>query len=202
MFIIYNTLRGKKEEFKSIIPHKVRMYVCGITPYSNAHIGHGRSAVSFDLLYRWLRFLGYDVSYVRNYTDIDDKLLDKAQQEFGNPEQYQEIAKKFIAQYQEETKALNCVTPTAEPRVTENITDIIAFIEDLIAQGYAYQVDGDIYFKVDRFPEYGKLSKQKTDELECGARIDIDSRKNSPLDFALWKSEKEGTYFKSPWGWG
>ena|SRR5579872_2604735 len=167
MFIIYNTLSSKKEEFKSIVPGKVNMYVCGITPYSNAHIGHGRSAVSFDLLYRWLRFLGYDISYVRNYTDIDDKLLDKAQQQFGDPERYQEIAQTFIAQYQEETQALNCLPPTIEPRVTENIPAIIAFIEDLIAQGYAYQVDGDVYFQVTHFPEYGKLSKQKIDELNA-----------------------------------
>lgn len=202
MFTIYNTITGKKEEFKPLVPHNVSMYVCGITPYSNAHIGHGRSAVSFDLLYRWLTFLGYQVSYVRNYTDIDDKLLDKANQQLGNPQRYREIAEQFITQYQHEVKSLNCLIPTHEPRVTENIPAIIEFIQDLISKGYAYQVDGDVYFEVTKFPEYGKLSKQKIDALTCGARIDVDQRKKNPLDFALWKSEKQGTYFQSPWGWG
>lgn len=139
---------------------------------------------------------------MRNYTDIEDKLLDKAKQQLGNPERYKEIAEQFILQYQNEIRALNCLAPNNEPRVTENIPAIIQFIEDLIAQGYAYQVDGDVYFEVGKFPEYGKLSKQKVDELTCGARIDVDQRKKSPLDFALWKSEKKGTYFQSPWSWG
>jgi cysteinyl-tRNA synthetase len=202
MFTIYNTITGKKEEFKPLVPHNVSMYVCGITPYSNAHIGHGRSAVSFDLLYRWLTFLSYQVSYVRNYTDIEDKLLDKAAQQLGDPQRYREIAEQFITQYQHEIKSLNCLIPTHEPRVTENIPAIIEFIKDLIRKGYAYQVDGDVYFEVTKFPEYGKLSKQKIDELTCGTRIDVDQRKKNPLDFALWKSEDEGTYFESPWSWG
>ncbi len=202
MFTIFNTFNGKKELFKSLIPNKVSLYVCGITPYDKAHIGHGRSYVSFDLLYRWLTLLGYKVNYVRNFTDIDDKLLKKAQEQLGDPERFKEIADIYIKQFHDETNALQCKTPQHEPRVTENIKEIIDFIGKLIEKGYAYQVNGDVYFAVNKFPEYGKLSKQQIDELRTGARIQVDDRKKDPLDFALWKSEPEGTFYKSPWGYG
>jgi cysteinyl-tRNA synthetase len=202
MFTITNTLTGKKEAFRSIKPNRVLLYVCGITPYDRAHIGHGRTYVSFDLLYRWLTFLGNEVNYVRNFTDIDDKLLNKAQDLYGDPLRYKELAEKFIAQYHNEMKQLNCISPTHEPRVTDNIPIIIAFIEDLINKGHAYQSNGDVYFSIETFPEYGKLSKQQINELRAGVRVDVGEAKRDPLDFALWKSEPEGMFWKSPWGWG
>jgi len=202
MFTITNTLTGKKEQFKSIKPDVVTLYACGITPYDAAHIGHGRSYVSFDLLYRWLTFLGYDVAYCRNITDIDDKLLKKAQELFGDQHRYKEVADMFIEQYHHEMAALNCTPPPCEPRVTDNMPLIIDFIQDLINTGHAYVSDGDVYFAINTFPAYGKLSKQQIDELRVGARVEADERKRDPLDFALWKSEPEGTFWKSPWGYG
>ncbi len=202
MFTITNTLTGKKESFQSLKPGVVTLYACGITPYDRAHIGHGRSYVSFDLLYRWLTFLGYKVLYCRNFTDIDDKLLNKAREQFGDPLRYKEIADQVILQYQDEMAALNCVSPQYEPRVTEHIPLIIDFIEDLIDKGHAYQSNGDVYFAIDTFDEYGKLSKQRTDELRVGARIEAGEKKKDPLDFVLWKSEPTGTFWKSPWGYG
>lgn len=202
MVTLTNTLSGKRETFHPIKPSTVTLYACGITPYDRAHIGHARSYVSFDLLYRWLKFLGYDVTYCRNYTDIDDKLLKKAQERFGDQMRYPEIAEKIIAQYQHEMQQLNTVTPQIEPRVTKNIPLIIAFIEQLIATGHAYESEGDVYFSVRSFPEYGKLSKQQVDELRAGARIEAGEKKRDPLDFALWKKEAEGTFWQSPWGWG
>lgn len=202
MFKITNTLTGNKETFTTLHPGKVLLYVCGITPYDRSHIGHARSCISFDVLYRWLVFLGYDVTYCRNFTDIDDKLLHKAAQQFGDPLRYKEVADTFIKQYADEVVALNCKQPTHEPRVTDNIPAIIHFIEGLIQKGYAYQANGDVYFRVAKFPEYGKLSKQQRDELRAGARIEVDKRKEDPLDFALWKNEKTGTFWKSPWGHG
>jgi len=202
MVTLTNTLSGKRETFHPIKPDTVTLYACGITPYDRAHIGHARSYVSFDLLYRWLKFLGYDVIYCRNYTDIDDKLLKKAAEQLGDPLRYPEIAQKVITQYQKEMKQLNNVDPNYEPRVTEHIPLIIEFIEKLIAKGHAYESNGDVYFSVRSFPEYGKLSKQQVDELRAGARIEAGEKKRDPLDFALWKNEDEGTFWKSPWGWG
>lgn len=202
MFTIINTLTGKKESVRTIKPGKVALYVCGITPYDRAHIGHGRSYVSFDFLYRWLTFLGYDVTYIRNFTDIDDKLLHKARERYGDPLAYPKIADAIIAQYQDEMRRLNCVSPTHEPRVTNHIPIIIQFIQDLIAKGHAYESDGDVYFSIETFPSYGKLSKQQLNELRAGARVEVGEKKKDPLDFALWKKEKEGTFWQSPWGWG
>lgn len=202
MYTLTNTLSGKKEVVKTIKPQQVNFYACGITPYDRAHIGHGRSYISFDVLYRWLTFLGNDVTYIRNFTDIDDKLLAKAQDQFGDSSRYKELAQKFIDQYHAEMNALNCVSPQKEPRVTTHIPIIIDFIQDLINKGHAYQSGGDVYFSIESFPEYGKLSKQQLQELRAGARVDVDERKKDPLDFALWKSEKEGTFWQSPWGWG
>jgi cysteinyl-tRNA synthetase len=195
-----NTLSGKKEEF--IVSKPLKMYVCGVTPYDDAHVGHGRCYVAFDVLYRMLRCLGIDVKYCRNFTDIDDKIMHRAHKELGDRLRYAEIANKYIAHFHEDIAKLNCVAPDYEPRVTENIPQIIDFIQKLIDKGDAYESNGDVYFRIDSFPDYGKLSKQKIEDLHAGARIDICEKKENPLDFALWKSEPEGEFWPSPWGYG
>lgn len=202
MITITNTLSGKKELFKPVYPHKVTLYVCGITPYDYSHIGHARVYVIFDLLYRLLTFLDYKVIYCRNFTDIDDKLLNKAEKEYGDKSKFLTVASQFIQAYQEDMVALNCLPPTFQPRVTDHIPEIIAFIKSLIDAQKAYVADGDVYFSIDSFPEYGKLSKQKIEDLQVGARVEINANKRNPLDFALWKKEPEGTFWKSPWGYG
>jgi cysteinyl-tRNA synthetase len=202
MIKITNTLSNKKESLEPIEPNNIKLYVCGITPYDYAHIGHGRVYVTFDVLYRLLRFLGYQVMYARNFTDIDDKLLNRAAKEFGDQMRYNELAQKFIDAFHQDMAALNCLPPTYEPRVTNNIDNIITFIEGLVKKGFAYVVDGDVYFSISKFPEYAKLSKQKLEDLRAGARIEVQEEKRDPLDFALWKSEPEGTFWKSPWGYG
>lgn len=202
MIKMTNTLTGKKEIFKSIEKNKVKMYVCGITPYDAAHIGHGRVAVVFDVFYRLLKFLDYDVTYCRNYTDIDDKLLKKAEQELGDSLRYKEIAEKYIKMFEDDVDNLNCLRPTFEPRVTDNVAEIIKFINDLVHCGAAYVSGGDVYFSVKNFLEYGKLSKHNLDDLLSGARVEVSEVKMDPLDFALWKSSPVGTFWDSPWGWG
>jgi cysteinyl-tRNA synthetase len=197
-----NSLTQNKQLLTPLNPPKVTMYVCGITPYDSAHIGHGRVAVTFDLLFRLLKVLAYEVSYCRNFTDIDDKIIKKAVAEFNNSQEYKKIADRYIRQFSEELEALNCLKPTYEPRVTENIEAIIDFIDKLIKAGKAYISNGDVYFSVAQFPEYGKLSKQKLEELRIGARVEKSEKKRDALDFALWKAEPEGTFFKSPWSWG
>ncbi len=202
MIQFYSTLSAQKEQLKPLKAPTISLYVCGITPYDNAHIGHGRVFVTFDLLYRLLTFLGYKVTYCRNFTDIDDKLITKAHKEFGDPLKYHEIAQRYIASFNRDMKALNLEKPIHEPLVTEHIPEIIQFIVDLIAKNKAYQVNGDVYYRIAQFPSYGKLSKQKLDELRAGARVQVNEKKEDPLDFALWKSEQEGTFWNSPWGWG
>jgi cysteinyl-tRNA synthetase len=202
MIKITNTLTGKKEEFIPLKDSNVLLYVCGVTPYDDAHIGHGRVYMSFDMLYRLLHLLGYTVTYCRNFTDIDDKLLKKAACEYGDELRYREIADRFIARYHQDMDKLGCLHPNVEPRVTDNIPAIIDFIERLIKAGKAYESEGDVYFDIATFPDYGKLSGRKTDDLLAGARVEINEKKRSPLDFALWKSESEGTFWKSPWGYG
>lgn len=208
MLSLSNTLGGKKEIFKPLIPSQVTLYVCGITPYDVTHIGHGRCYVVFDLLYRVLHELGYSIKHCRNYTDIDDKLLKKAQERFGDPNRYPEIAKEVIDDFQQMMRKLNCLPPTYEPRVTQHMPAIIDFIAALIKQGYAYESHGDVYFIIEKFPEYGKLSHQKIEELrkkESPREICLsmtNEHKRDPLDFALWKAEGEGQFWKSPWGWG
>jgi len=197
-----NTLTGKKELFKSIRSDTVSLYVCGITPYDFAHVGHGRCYVAFDILHRMLLFQGYHVTYVRNFTDIDDKLLKRAQKECGNQQAYAEVAQRFIESYTQDMDALNCLPPTHEPRVTENIKEIIIFIQGLIDKGNAYVANGDVYFHIPTFADYTKLSKQKIEDLNVGARVEVSDIKKNPLDFALWKHEKEGTFWQSPWGSG
>lgn len=194
-----NTLTGKKEEL-SITP--IKMYVCGVTPYDDTHIGHGRCYVSFDLLKRFLSFSGFEVVYCRNFTDIDDKTMNRAEKELGDRLRFKEIADRYIHNFHTDIARLNCIDPDYEPCVTDNIPAIIIFIEELIEKGCAYQAGNDVYFRIDTFPSYGKLSKQKIEDLHAGARVDVNEYKENPLDFALWKGEPEGEFWQSPWGYG
>ncbi|MFC4183909.1 cysteine--tRNA ligase [Saccharococcus thermophilus] len=197
---LYNTLTRKKETFEPLEPNKVKMYVCGPTVYNYIHIGNARAAIVFDTIRRYLEFRGYEVTYVSNFTDVDDKLI-KAAREIG--EDVPTIAERFIQAYFEDITALGCKKADVHPRVTENIDVIIAFIQALIDKGYAYEVDGDVYYRTRKFAEYGKLSHQSIDELRAGARIEIGEKKDDPLDFALWKAAKEGEIcWDSPWGKG
>ena len=198
-----NTLSGEKEIFESLQPKKISMYICGITPYDYAHVGHGRCYVTFDVLYRLVKALGYEVEYARNFTDIDDKLLVRAEKEYNDQKKYIDIANRFINAYHEDMQRLNCLSPAYEPRVTEVIPEIITFIEGLIQKGNAYVSNGSVYFAVDSFCNYCKLSKRNLDELQVGARIEVNDEKKNPLDFALWKSaEGEPVFWNSPWGPG
>lgn len=201
MIVFTNTLSQKKEQFESRVPKKVSMYVCGITPYDYPHIGHGRCYVTFDLVYRVLMFAGYSVTYARNFTDIDDKILKKAEKELGDVSRYGEITHRYIQSFHRDMKHLNCLEPKYEPRVTEVIPQIIAFVQGLIDKGAAYEQDGSVYFRVATFKNYGALSKQSIDDLQSGARIDVDECKENPLDFALWKADDQ-IGFDSPWGQG
>ncbi len=197
-----NTLTNKKEVFKSIESNKVKMYVCGVTPYDYSHLGHGRVYVIFDLLYRLLKFLKYDVIYVRNFTDVDDKLIFRAKNELGDASLYQVVANKYIAAFGLDMEKLNCLTPDFEPRVTQTIPEIISFVQGIIDCGKAYIINGDIYFDINSFDVYGKLSKRKKEDEVVGARVDVRLEKRNPLDFALWKKSKDNIGFESPWGLG
>ncbi|RKQ85589.1 cysteine--tRNA ligase [Brockia lithotrophica] len=195
-----NTLTRRKERFEPLRPPEVRMYVCGPTVYNYVHIGNARVAVVFDVLYRFLRAMGYRVTYVHNYTDVDDKIL-RAAEESGEPPE--RIAAKFIRAYEEDMAALGVLPATVRPRATEHIHDMVRLIERLIARGMAYVVDGDVYFRVRAFPEYGKLSGQPPEKLLAGARVEVDPRKEDPLDFALWKKAKPGEpTWDAPWSAG
>ncbi len=197
---IYNTLSGKKEDFVPLVPEKVNMYVCGITAYDVCHLGHARSAVVFDIIKRYLRYRGYDVTHVRNITDIDDKIIARAAREKISTE---ELAGKYTEEYYRDMDLLGVSRADIEPNATDHIEEMKDIIRSLIDKGYAYAVDGDVYFEVRKFPDYGKLSKKNIEELMSGARIDVDERKKSPLDFALWKASKEGEpSWDSPWGKG
>ena len=197
---LYNTLTRKKETFEPLEPNKVKMYVCGPTVYNYIHIGNARAAIVFDTIRRYLEFRGYDVTYVSNFTDVDDKLI-RAARELG--ESVPAIAERFIEAYFEDIEALGCKKADIHPRVTENIETIIEFIQALIDKGYAYEVDGDVYYRTRKFDGYGKLSHQSIDELQAGARIEVGEKKDDPLDFALWKAAKEGEIsWDSPWGKG
>ncbi len=197
-----NSLSNQKEEFVPLKFPNVKMYVCGITPYDYPHLGHGRCYVTFDLLYRILKFLDYKVTYVRNFTDVEDKLIDRAKRDLGSGKKFIELASKFIKIFEEDMSRLNCERPNFEPRVTENITQIIEFISGLIEAGKAYVVNGDVYFSISNFKDYGKLSKRTEDDLLAGARVQVREEKHSPLDFALWKSTQDDVYWESPWGRG
>lgn len=196
----YNTLTRSKEEFKPIEDGKVTMYVCGPTVYNYIHIGNARPAIVFDTVRRYLQYRGYEVKYVSNFTDVDDKLI-KAAKELG--EDVPTIADRFIQAFYEDVTALGVKKADVHPRVMENMDIIIEFIETLIQKGYAYESEGDVYFRTRKFDDYGKLSHQPIDDLRLGARIEIGEKKQDPLDFALWKAAKEGEiYWESPWGKG
>ena len=200
MIRIYNTLKGEKEDFIPQKNNEVRMYVCGPTVYDLSHIGHARSAVAFDGIYRYLKYRGYKVIYVRNYTDVDDKIIKKANEQGASPK---EIADRYIKAFDEDMDALGVSLPDFRPKVTETMDEIIRFVQTLIDKGYAYVVDGDVYYSVRKFEKYGALSKKNIEELEAGARVEVDERKKDPLDFALWKASKENEpWWESPWGKG
>jgi cysteinyl-tRNA synthetase len=197
---IYNTLTRRKEPLATIEPGRVRMYVCGVTPYDAAHIGHGMSTTVFDVIRRYLEHRGYAVRHVQNFTDIDDKIIARANAEGIDPD---ELTEGLIAQWHAETAELNALPATVYPRATQEVGPIVAMIEGLIANGHAYEVEGDVYYKVRSFPDYGKLSGRDLDDLLSGARIEVDERKADPLDFALWKAAKPGEpSWESPWGPG
>lgn len=197
---IYNTMTMKKEEFKEIEKGKVKMYSCGPTVYNYFHIGNARPFIVFDILRSYLEYIGYEVTFVQNFTDVDDKIIKKANEEGISAI---EVADKFIDEYYKDAAAIGIRKATVHPRVTENIKEIIGFIQDLIDKGFAYVLGGDVYFEVKKFDEYGKLSHKNIDELISGARIDVNEQKKSPLDFALWKEKKEGEIgWDSPWGVG
>lgn len=201
MITLTNTVTGKKEKLTTLKDGSINLYACGITPYDYAHLGHGRCYIIFDVLVRFLKLNNYSVNYCRNFTDIDDKLIARAEKELGDPLKYKEVADKYISYYLEDMEALNCQFPQNQPRVTEVIPEIISLIERLVAKGNAYSVDGDVYYEVKSFPAYGALSKRSLEDLHAGSRIEINQKKKNPLDFALWKHEKAG-FWDSPWGHG
>ena len=195
---LHNSYTNQVEEFKPIEENKVKMYVCGPTVYDNAHLGHARCYITWDVLYRYLKFKGYDVTYCRNVTDVDDKILKKAEKEGKTPE---EVSQFWYKKFSDSMKALNNLKPDIEPFATKTLGEMIAINKDLINKGFAYEANGDVYFRVKKFPKYGYLSKQPIDQLESGARIEVGEQKEDPLDFALWKKDEKFGY-KSPWGVG
>lgn len=194
-----NSLTKKKSLFSPLEQSKISLYVCGVTPYDHAHLGHARCYVFFDVLARFLKSLGFTVTYIRNYTDIDDKIIAKSEQLGISIE---EVATTFIKSYQADMLQLNCITPSIEPKVTHHITEIIAFIESLIADGKAYVAQNDVYFDISTFDSYGSLSGKKLDDLIAGSRVAINDVKRNPGDFALWKGNSTKQFWSSPWGYG
>ena len=196
----YNTMSNKIEEFETIEKGKVKMYVCGPTVYNYIHLGNARPIIVFDTLARYFKYRGYDVTYIQNFTDVDDKIIKRANEEGIS---VKEVTEKYIKGFFEDIEPLNISDDIIRPKVTENMPEIIEIIKKLIDEGFAYEKDGNVFFEVKKFEEYGNLSNQKIDELEIGARVDIMEEKNNPLDFALWKRKKEGEpYWDSPWGQG
>lgn len=190
----------KKEVFKPKIEGKVGMYVCGVTAYDLSHIGHARVYVTFDVLYRYLRHLGYQVTYVRNFTDVDDKIIARANELGEDPIS---LSRRYCEEFNRDMAYLHCLPPSVEPRVSDHMPQIVDMIKKIIENGHAYGVDGDVYFSVDKFPDYGRLSGRKLEDNRAGERVTVDSRKRNPADFALWKSAKEGEpFWDSPWGPG
>ena len=196
---IFNTLSGKKEAFKPIHENSVRMYICGMTVYDDTHMGHARTFLSFDLIVRYLRNIGFKVTYVRNITDVDDKIISRAKELNLDPT---DLVQKYINSMQEDFESLGMINPDLEPRATENINSIISLIETLIDKGHAYEGDSDVYFSVESFKSYGKLSGRNLEDMLAGARVDIDVDKKNPSDFVLWKKDTEGIKWDSPWGLG
>lgn len=196
----HNTLSGKKEELKTIEPGHVKLYVCGITSYDYCHIGHARSSLAFDMIVKYLKYRDYKVTFVRNFTDIDDKIIARANEQGTSSE---ELASRFIEEFYTDMDELGIDRPDIEPKATEHIDEMIEMISDLIAQGKAYESGGDVYYIVDSFPEYGKLSKRNIDDMKAGARISVNDQKKHPMDFVMWKASKPGEpKWKSPWGNG
>lgn len=197
---IFNTMTRKKEEFKSIKPGEVSMYVCGPTVYNYFHVGNARTFIVFDTVRKYLEYRGYKVNFIQNFTDIDDRMISRAN---ADGITVKELGDKFIEEYYKDADSLNLKRATANPRATEYIKEIVTFIGDLIEKGFAYEVDGDVYFQTKKFEQYGKLSGQNIDDLQAGARINIDERKKDPMDFAVWKNKKPGEpAWESPWGMG
>ena len=197
---IYSTLTRRKEELNTLNSGQVKMYVCGPTVYDRAHIGHAMSSIVFDVIRRYLEYRGLEVQHVMNYTDVDDKVINRARILGFEP---LELAEKYIDEYDQHLKELNILEPTVKPRASEEIPAIIEMVENLVAKGYAYSIDGDVYFEIGREQSYGKLSGRRPEEMLAGARLEVDERKRAPADFALWKSAKPGEpSWDSPWGRG
>jgi len=197
---IYNTLACEKEEFVPLAPGRVTIYACGVTVYDNCHIGHARSAVVFDMMRRYLNYKELDVLYVRNFTDIDDKIINRAKQEGIT---WDQVAQKYTEEYYKDMDMLGVKRADVEPKATEHIPEIIDIVQGLIQKRYAYESAGSVYFSVNQFHEYGKLSKRDREDMVAGARVEVDERKKNPLDFVLWKQSKEGEpFWESPWGQG
>ncbi|MEO8338909.1 MAG: cysteine--tRNA ligase [Nitrospirota bacterium] len=200
MLSIYNTLTGEKEPFQSLQPKLVRMYVCGVTVYDYCHIGHARSALVFEVMRRYLEFSGYQVAFVKNFTDVDDKIIKRANERGVSCDS---ITAEYIEAYYQDMEKLGIRPATNEPKATEHIAEIIELVSRLIQKGLAYVVAGNVYFQVEKYQPYGRLSKRKLEDLQAGARVEVDERKRHPMDFALWKSSKPGEpSWESPWGMG
>jgi len=200
MLTIYNTLTGKNDPFESLVPKIVRMYVCGVTVYDYCHIGHARSGLVFDVIRRYLEFTGYQVEFVKNFTDVEDKIIKRAN-EHGVP--FETLTTRFIEAYYADMGKLGIKRATKEPKATDHMAEIIELVIRLIQKGLAYEVAGDVYFQVDRYESYGRLSKRRQEDLQAGARVEVDERKRHAMDFALWKSSKPGEpSWESPWGPG
>jgi cysteinyl-tRNA synthetase len=200
MLKVFNTLTGRKDSFEPLVPGQVRMYVCGVTVYDDCHLGHARSALVFETIRRYLQHSGFAVTFVKNFTDVDDKIINRAN-ELKIP--WQTVTARYIDAYYRDMDRLGIPPATVEPKATEHIAEIIALIQALVTKGVAYQVNGDVYFQVERYGTYGRLSKRKLDDMQAGARVEVDERKRNPMDFALWKGAKPGEpAWPSPWGDG
>jgi cysteinyl-tRNA synthetase len=200
MLKLYNTLTGRKDILKTLTPRHVGMYACGVTVYDDSHLGHARSAFAFEMLRNYLQFSGYSVRYVRNFTDVDDKIINRASREGVS---WQDIVERYLQAYRRDMGRLGIAPPDVEPRATEHMAEIIAMIRTLLEKQHAYQIGGDVYYEVETYPEYGRLSKRKREDILAGARVEVDERKRNPMDFALWKASKPGEpSWGSPWGEG
>ena len=198
--MVHNTLNNTKMEFKTIEPGKVKMYVCGPTTYNYIHLGNARPIVVFDTIRRYLTYRGYEVTYIQNFTDVDDKIIKRANEENDDPIK---LAARYIDEFFKDVNALNVLPASTYPKVSEHMQEIIQFVQDIIDAGYGYEVDGDVYFAVRKYEDYGVLSGRNLDDMQAGARVDVDDRKQDPMDFALWKSAKPGEpAWDSPWGPG
>ncbi len=199
MLKVYNTLTGEKEKFETVEAGKVKMYVCGLTVQNYSHIGHIRSAINYDVIRRFLEYLGYEVDYISNFTDINEKIVKRAEEEDLSPE---ELADKYANAFLEDIREFNIKPADKYLRVSENVDEIIEMVETLIEKNYAYEINGNVYFSVDSFEDYGKLSGRNLDEMQAGARIAVNEEKRNPLDFGLWKKVEAGEGWDSPWGEG